>query len=406
MQVYLGIDWSQKKHDAVFLNPGGALIAQITFDHSPEGFLYLEATRTRLGVAAGECRVGLETAHNLLVDFLWSRGYDQLFVLPPRLVKSSRLRYRQSGAHSDVSDAFVIADVLRTDQGRLQPWIRDSLLVRQLRAQVSLILHLTRTITRHSNRLTALLARYYPAALQVFSDLTSSTSLAFLQRYPTPEASQALCFSDFESFARQQRYPHPRRLPRCFARLQAPQPTGDAETTLVYAQETALLAGLLADLVRAKRTALQQLATLFQQHPDGEIFLSLPGAGPLLAPALLAKFGDDRRRFPDGASVQTLAGTCPVTEQSGKRRWVHFRYACDREFRHIAQQWARCSLQESVWANSYWQRVRPHCASDNHALRCLANRWLGVLWRLWQARSVYDEAIHLAHCLERSQPRS
>lgn len=95
-----------------------------------------------------------------------------------------------------------------------------------------------------------------------------------------------------------------------------------------------------------------------------------------------------------------------MTEQSGKRRWVHFRYACDHEFRHIAQQWARCSLRQSLWANSYWQRVRPHCASDSHALRCLANRWLGVLWHLWQARSVYEETIHLTHCLERSQPRS
>src|SRR3972149_1561179 len=85
---------------------------------------------------------------------------------------------------------------------------------------------------RPSNPLTALLARYYPAALQVFSDLTSSTSLAFLQRYPTPEAGQALCFSDFESFARSQRHPPPRRLPPRFARLQAPQPTRHAETTL------------------------------------------------------------------------------------------------------------------------------------------------------------------------------
>lgn len=306
MQVYLGIDWSQKKHDAVFLNPAGALIAQITFDHSPDGFLHLEATRMRLGVAAVECWVGLETAHNLVVDFLWSRGYDHLFVLPPRLVKSSRLRYRQSGAHSDVSDAFVIADVLRTDQGRLQPWIRDSLLVRQLRAQVSLILHLTQAITRHGNRLAAVLARYYPAAERVFSELTTPIALAFLQRYPTPQASQALCLADFESFAREHRYPQPGRLPRCFARLQAPQPMGDAETSLVYSQETQLLAGLLADLVQAKRTALRQLTTLFEQHPDREIFLSLPGTGSFLAPALLAKFGEDRRRFPSAVSVQAL----------------------------------------------------------------------------------------------------
>lgn len=71
-------------------------------------------------------------------------------------------------------------------------------------------------------------------------------------------------------------------------------------------------------------------------------------------------FGDDRHRFPEPASVQALAGTCPVTKASGKRKVVLFRYACDREFRHIAQQWARCSLSVSVWANAYWERTRPH----------------------------------------------
>jgi transposase len=55
----------------------------------------------------------------------------------------------------------------------------------------------------------------------------------------------------------------------------------------------------------------------------------------------LAKFGDDRQRFPTPSSVQALAGTCPVTERSGKRKVIKFRQACDREFRYIAQQWAR-----------------------------------------------------------------
>jgi hypothetical protein len=27
--------------------------------------------------------------------------------------------------------------------------------------------------------------------------------------------------------------------------------------------------------------------------------------------------------------------------------------------------------------------------------RCLANRWLGILWKLWQSGERYDEAYHL-----------
>jgi transposase len=121
----------------------------------------------------------------------------------------------------------------------------------------------------------------------------------------------------------------------------------------------------------------------------------LPGAGKLLAPALLTKFGDDRQRFPTPAAVQALAGTCPVTEQSGKRKVIKFRRACDHEFRQIVQQWARCSLAESVWANAYWQQVRPRVGSDNHAYRCLGNRWIAIAWKLWQTQQVYDQTYHL-----------
>jgi transposase len=87
---------------------------------------------------------------------------------------------------------------------------------------------------------------------------------------------------------------------------------------------------------------------LFEQHPDQAISRSLPGVGDILAPALLAHFGDDRDRSPTAESVQALAGTCPVTAQSGKRRIITFRTACDHRFRDIVQQWAKASLTQSV----------------------------------------------------------
>ena len=150
---------------------------------------------------------------------------------------------------------------------------------------------------------------------------------------------------------------------------------------------------------------MPELQDLFQQHPDRVIFASLPGAGQFLAPALLAKFGDDRQRFPPPASVQALAGTCPVTDQSGKRRRIKFRWACDRQFRYIAQQLAIASLRQSVSANAYWHQVRPRCRSNSHAYRCLANRWLAIAWKLWQTRQPYDQDYHLRQRLLRSKPK-
>jgi transposase len=395
MKVYLGIDCSQHSYDANFLNEAGAVLARLGISSSPEGFLQLDAAREKLGIPACECLVALESAHNLLVDFLWDHGYSQVYVIAPHVIKSCRDRYRHSGARTDPSDAYVLADVLRTDRHRFYPWYPDQPNTRQIRAMSSLVDHLGRAIVRHANRLRAVLARYYPAALSAFRKVHGPVALHFIQAYPTPEAAAQLTWDQFQFFARQHHYTQRARMMRCFSRLQTPQPEAAPAIIEAYQEEAVLLAGLLLSLVEKRHALIRRMELLFGQHPDHGIFASLPGAGSQLAPALLAKFGDDRSRFPTPATVQALAGSCPVTDSSGKRRTIKFRRACDREFRRIAQQWARCSLQRSLWAQAYWAQVRPRCSGDSHALRCLANRWLAIAWSLWQKHQAYDEAYHL-----------
>lgn len=404
MPVYIGIDWSENEHEVVWLNEPGAIIEHFTMRHKSEEFMKLEQARQELGLATVDCQVALETAHNLVVDFLWAWGYEQLYVIPPSVIKSNRGRFSSSGARDDERDGHLIAEVLRTDRGRLQPWSPDRPLTRQIRAKVSLLHYLTKQKVRCSNRLRAVLLRYYPVALQLFGLWSSQISLAFIQHYPTPQAATGLRWDDFVAFAGQHRYPTA-KLPACFARLQEPQPQASPETVLAYQDEARYLAGNLRQTIRTKNQSLKELTILFEQHPDQAIFASLPGAGDLLAPALLSKFGDDRARFPTPASLQALAGTCPVTDKSGKRRIIKFRHACDRQFRHIVQQWARHSLRKSVWANAYWHQVRPRCQSDSHALRCVANRWLAVAWKLWQTGQPYDQTYHLQQRTRRAQPR-
>ncbi|MBV7331380.1 IS110 family transposase [Chloroflexi bacterium TSY] len=99
--------------------------------------------------------------------------------------------------------------------------------------------------------------------------------------------------------------------------------------------------------LNSKQATLQQLNSLFCNTRITP-FCFLPGAGELLA-SLLVKFGEDRRRFPHSSMVQTLAGTAPVTNQSGKVHLVHFRRSCDKEFRYFSQQLARSSRQQSRW---------------------------------------------------------
>lgn len=405
MQVYIGIDWSKAKHDVVFQNEVGGEIVRRTVAHTQAGMEELEGLRERLGVAPNDCVVGLETAHSLVIDFLWGRNYTEIYVLPPNQVKSSQGRLRQSGARDDRQDAALIAELVRTDRHRLYPWHPGSALLQQMRAKVSLLVFVKQEIRRVSNRLWAVLQRYYPAATQVFSSLDVAISQAFILAYPTPQAAGELDFASFKAFARQHRYTNLAKLPGCYARLQASQPAPAPATVLAYQDEARLLADLLNRLVKAKKRADKELEVLLEQHPDREIFTSLPGAGSYLAAGLLVKFGEDRQRFPSPQSLQALAGTCPVTHQSGRSRRVYFRKACDKQFRNITQQWARKSIQKSVWAAYYYQQVLPRSRSENHAYRCLANRWLVIAWKMWQDRCIYDEHYHLQRRAERVRPR-
>jgi transposase len=404
MLVYIGIDWSEQKHDLAFMNEKGGLIEHTTIPHTWDGLMRIDRMCKSIGVSEQECLIGIETSHNLLIDYLLSKGYTKIYVIPPSMVKDCRGRFGASKARTDQSDAHLLADILRTDRSRLHCWQPDTILTQQIRAQVCQINFLTEEIIRIGNRLRTILLRYYPAALQVFSSLDAAITLAFIQAFPNSELATQLSFSEFQAFARQHHYPCPKQLPAAFARLHQSYPQPSQATTIIFQPQACLLAKILLELVHTKNVSLTELQITFQDHPDYPVFSSLPGAGKFLAPALLAKFGDDRMRFPTPQSLQAVAGTCPVTYSSGKRHIVAFRRACDQGFRSVTQQWAMESLRVSAWANSYFEMILPHTRSKSQAFRCLANRWLAIAWKLWQERTPYDEDYHLKQRALRSVP--
>lgn len=404
MNLYIGIDWSSQKHDAAILNDQGAQITAVSFPHTVDGFVYVDRVRRDTGVAAADCAVGIETAYNILIDFLWDRGYTRVYLVPPRLVKSRRDGLRPSGAHTDQTDATLIASLVRSEPHLLQLWKPDGPLIRQLRADVSHRLFLTTEELRLANKLRSLLGRYYPAALVIFSDITTQIALQFVQAYPTPQAALALSYDAFVAFATEHGYRRPRDLSACYARLQQVQPEALPTTVTALSGQVQELAGMLLAVIRLKNAAERRMSETFRQHEDSVIFASLPGVGETLGPSLLAKFGDDRKRFPTAASVQAVAGTCPVTVQSGKMRQVVFRHACDDEFRTIAHLWARAACQSVPWARAYVARHLTPQTGVSQAYRRLANRLLNIAWAVWQNKRPYDERHHVMDCVKRSRP--
>jgi Transposase len=78
MKVYLGIDWSENKHAVCFLNEKGQVVLEQQIAPTLSGFRQLDQARQSLGVGRQEVIIGLESAHNLLVDYLWEQGYEQI----------------------------------------------------------------------------------------------------------------------------------------------------------------------------------------------------------------------------------------------------------------------------------------------------------------------------------------
>lgn len=404
-KLLIGDDWSKDYHTLCFMNPqtGGA-VASFDVPQSASGFACICTEREKLGHPPQDCWVGIETAHNLIVDYYLARNYH-VFVIAPSVTKATQKRYGNSGAYTDQSAAFLLADLLRTDRVRFTPWRPHSELVERMQAKVRLLRTLSQDITRGTNRLQAILLRVNPQPITMFSKLTTGICLQFLIDFPTYQAVQALTLDDLKTFCAEHGYTHPQRIPKLYAHLQTQVPAPNQAVSLAYADQIRFMAQTVLALVQHRRLLLRELRQLFSQHPDRTIFGSLPGAGNLLAPALLVKFGEDRDRFPSPASVQALAGTCPVTKKSGKRKRICFRTACDKEFRWIATQFALETLHLSPWAIAYHIQLFQRGITASHAIRCLANRWLAIIWKLWQTRQPYDESYHLKQRYQRHQPR-
>lgn len=395
-KILVGIDWSRANHQVNVFNESGQVIVRFSVEHTRQGFLSLHQKLSKISSSPERFLIGIETQHNQIFDFLEAHQYP-MYVIAPSVVKGNRSRQSHAGAKNDIKDADLLADILRTDQHRLIRWQSDGTLVQQIRTQISIIDDLTQSIVQGRNRLEAQLLRYFPQAVDVFSELTTQIALNLLIQYPTPSAVAQLELETFRQFCRQNRYTNSQEIPKRYARLMRPTPHYSIRSAEIYASNVPQLAERLLRDVRLKVAMVKELQGLYLQHPDVEIYQSIPGTGEILGPKLLSIFGDRREKYPSPDVVRGLAGTCPATSQSGKKRGVFFRRACNRQWRNAFQLLAKASVTSSDWAATYYETARLNGRKKSHAYRCLANRWVGITWTLWQRKALYDETIHLAH---------
>lgn len=387
-----GIDWASEENALCVVDAAGRRLAEGMFAHDEAGIRELVARMQGLGVE----RVAIERPDGLLVDRLLEAG---LTVLPvhPNALKATRPRYEASGGKSDGFDAFVLAELARTDAHRLRRLSPDSDETKALRALTRTREDLVGARVRLANELRAQLDAFWPGAARIFADVDSPIGLAFLERYPSPADARGLGERRLEGFLSRHAYCGRRTPAELLARLRS-APEGRAGALEGEARRGAVL-GLVAALrpiVEQVRELTSQIAGAVRAHPDGQVFLPLfrDPKSVVTAARLVAEIGDDRSRYPTRESLAADAGMAPVARESGKRKVATFRWACDKRLRDAVSTLANSTRHTHPWARKVYLEARARGLEHPHAIRVLGRAWLRVLWRCWQDGVPYDPALH------------
>ncbi len=392
MSYFAGLDWASQTHAVCVIDEQGSVLERLDVAHDAAGLAELRRRLERWHRPP----VAIERPSGLIVDTLVEAGF---VVVPihPNAVKATRPRYRSHGAKSDASDAYLLADLLRTDGHRFKPLAVQSDEIRALRALVRGRDDLVATRVQLANQLRSLLESFWPGAAAVFADVDSPIALAFIERYPTPESASRLGPKRMAAFCAQHAYCGRRSAEDLLARLHEAPVAVCAELEIEAKGELArCLSRTLARLVEQLRLLSSRIEHHVSSLDDGQIVMSFPRAGRICAAQLLAELGSVRERFATDAQLAAEAGVAPVTYASGKSKSVTFRWACNHRLRAAITCLADNSRHANAWAASVYAKAKARGCDHPHAIRILARAWLRVIWRAWTDRKTYDPAQHRA----------
>jgi transposase len=387
---FAGLDWASRTHAVCVIDEHGSVLERLDVAHDASGLAELRRRLERWHRPP----VAIERPSGLIVDTLVEAGFT-VVPIHPNAVKASRPRYRSHGAKSDASDAYLLADLLRTDGHRFKALSPQDDEILALRALVRGRDDLVATRVQLANQLRSLLESFWPGAACVFADIDSPIALAFVERYPTPESARALGPKRMAAFCAQHAYCGRRSADDLLTRLHDAPAAVCAELQMEAKGE---LARCLARTLRSLVEQIRLLSSRIEHHiaslNDGQILMSFPRAGRICAAQILSELGSVRERFASDSQLAAEAGVAPVTYASGKSKAVTFRWACNHRLRAALTCLADNSRHASAWAAHVYDKAKARGCDHPHAVRILARAWLRVIWRAWTNRKPYEPALH------------
>ena len=400
----VGLDWADQRHAICLRATGSSEPEFCQLEQKPDA-LHGWVAQLRIRFQAQPIGIAIEQSRGAVIHALMMYDFLVLYPINPKALARYREAFRTSGAKDDPSDAELLLDFLRLHRSRLRPWLADTISTRRLQILTEYRRKLVNNRVRHTNRTTSLLKMYFPQALAWAGGLDTLQACDFLQKWPTLSALQQARPFQLRRFYR---HHHSRNLSLIENRIQqiaaAHSLTDDPAIidalSLAVQAEVCQIRVLLQQIARFD----QILAHQFAAHPDHTLFESFPGAGPVLAPRLLAALGTDRSRWQSAADLQSHSGMAPVTKKSGKSLRIQRRLACSHFVHQTFQEFAAQSIRFSCWARAFYHQMRSRGLHHPAAVRALAFKWIRILFRCWKDQKPYDEQLYLKSLRDKQSP--
>ena len=404
MDGYIGIDWADRKHDLCMQLPGADKPIFSVLAHKAE-VIDEWANDLQRRFPGQQIAICIESRKIPLIHALLKYPFLVLFPVNPQTLARYRRALQPSRAKDDPTDAHLLVDLVSKHSDRFQPWTPERPEVRALASYVEMRRTLVADKVRITNRLTAALKNYYPQVIEWFADKDTLLFCRFVEKWSTLAKVKRARQDTLRSFFTTNGVRRAEVIERRIKAIKAAVPlTSDQAVirpnellVMSLIHRLALTLGYMAEFDR-------EIEEHFKALDDAPLFDALPGAGKHLAPRLLVAFGEDRGRFESAEAMSRYAGVAPVTERSGNKSWVHWRYSCPRFLRQSFVEWANESIRFSFWARAFYQLQRERGKTHQMAVRSLAFKWIRILYRCWQDRTPYDEAKYLIALKAKGSP--
>jgi hypothetical protein len=398
MAVFMGDDWAEDHHDVHLMDNDGKKLASRRLPEGLDGIRLFHELVADYIADPSDVVVGIETDRGLWVTALVAAGY-QVYAINPLAASRYRDRHNVGGAKSDPGDAKMLADLARTDRHNHRRIAGDTAEAEGIRIMARGHQNLIWTRNRQTNALRSALREYYPAALEAFPDLADRDCLAVLAKAPAPAAGAGLTLGQIQAALKRggRQRNIERRAGEIQTALRTAQLGAPPEVAVAFAATTRAAVAIIVELNRQIVQLEATLAASFEQHPDSDIYHSLPGFGVILGARALGEFGDDPNRYANTKSRRNYAGTSPLTIASGKKKAVLARHVRNRRLYDALDQAAFCALTQSPGCRALYDQHRAKGDLHHQALRALANRLVSILHGCLEHRSLYNENTAWAH---------